>query len=129
MWAVREIAKETIAVGFFDKQDIEIYVGDQLKKTIDVGMKIFGFIIPPIRPVDESSEALVTLTAGWPRHLIALDNVSYKAIDLQNENPQDSNQKMIATIHTGIGGYMPRYLTRVIDEGQRFSMTTICQNS
>ena len=57
MWAVREIAKETIAVGFFDKQDIEIYVGDQLQKTIDVGMKIFGFIIPPIRPVDESSEA------------------------------------------------------------------------
>ena len=57
MWAVREIAKETIAVGFFSKQDIEIYVGDQLQKTIDVGMKIFGFIIPPIRPVDESSEA------------------------------------------------------------------------
>lgn len=52
-WAVREIAKETIAVGFFDKKDIEIYVGDQLQKTIDVGMKIFGFIIPPIRPVDE----------------------------------------------------------------------------
>ena len=55
MWAVREIAKDTIAVGFFDRQDIEIYVYDQLTRTISVGMRIFGFIIPPISALDSSN--------------------------------------------------------------------------
>ena len=47
MWAVREFAPNQIAVGFFDRQDIEIYEGETLKRSVNVGMRIFGFVVPP----------------------------------------------------------------------------------
>ena len=47
MWAVREFAPNEIAIGFFDQQNIEIYEGDTLMRSVDVGMRIFGFVVPP----------------------------------------------------------------------------------
>ena len=71
MWAVREIAENTLAVGYFGASTFEIYGGNTLQKSVDVGLFIFGFIIPPTSP-----------KGIMPRHLIALDNDRYSVIDL-----------------------------------------------
>ena len=47
MWAVREFAPNQIAIGFFNQQNIEIYEGETLKRRVNVGMSIFGFVVPP----------------------------------------------------------------------------------
>ena len=92
-------------------------------------MKLFGMIVPPISPQEEAlSEPQDTQNANWPKYLIALDNTSYKVLELTSSEADDSQSKIrdLATIHTGIGGHMPRYVTQVIDEGQNFSMVTLC---
>ena len=71
MWAVREIAENTLAVGYFNIGRFEIYVGNTLQKSVNVDLSIFGFIIPPTSPKGQ-----------MPRHLIALDNSRYSVIDL-----------------------------------------------
>ena len=47
MWAVREISEGVLAVGFFDRAVCQIYKEENLIQTIDVGLRIFGFVIPP----------------------------------------------------------------------------------
>ena len=126
MWAVREIAEETIAVGFFDRSDLEIYFKGTLQTTINLGMCLFGMIVPPISPPSEIPQD--AQKADWPKYLIALDNSSYKVVDLMIEEGAEERTRELASIQTGIGGYMPRYISQVIDGGQSFSMTTICQN-
>ena len=79
MWAVREIADNVLAVGYFSGSNkIDIYVGNNLQRSIEVGMKIFGFIVPPVRETDQTPA-----DDGIPRRLIALDNGKYCVIDLQ----------------------------------------------
>ena len=126
MWAVREIAEETIAVGFFDRADLEIYYNGTLQTTINLGMRLFGMILPPISPPSDTPQD--EERADWPKYLIALDNSAYKVIDLMSEEGSEGRIRELASIRTGIGGYMPRYISQVIDGGQSFSMTTICQN-
>ena len=53
MWAVREIAENMLAVGYASgKKAVDIYVGSILTRSIDVGMYVFGFILPPVRETD-----------------------------------------------------------------------------
>ena len=47
MWSVREIAHNTLVVGFFGKNAVEIYKDGELHRSIRVGMSIFGFVSPP----------------------------------------------------------------------------------
>lgn len=61
-----------------------------------------------------------------PRHLIALDNRKYAVLDLQPEPEQEDIKRDLLEINTGIGGYMPRYVARTIEEGGLFSVTVMC---
>lgn len=47
MWAVREIAENTLIVGFFNKSEVQIYFDGELQRSIEVGMRVFGFVLPP----------------------------------------------------------------------------------
>ena len=83
-------------------------------------MAIFGFIVPPVRESDQTPA-----DDEMPRRLIALDNGRYCVIDLQAPS-ENETKKTLVNIHTGIGGYMPRYVTSLIEENS-FSLTTMCQ--
>ena len=48
MWSVREIANSTLIVGFFGRSDVEIYKDGELQRSIEIGMSVFGFILPPV---------------------------------------------------------------------------------
>ena len=88
-------------------------------------MRIFGFVVPP-------NLTKATPTGNdCPRYLIAFDNGRYAVIDLE---AQDGGQecRTLFNISTGIGGYMPRYITRRSDatepqEADKFHVTTMCQ--
>lgn len=47
MWAVREIADNTIAIGHFGGSNFKIYEGNTEVATKSIGLSIFGFLIPP----------------------------------------------------------------------------------
>ena len=71
LWAVREIAENTLALGYFSAGLVEIYVGNERTKSVNLGIRVFGFIIPK------------TETPGqMPKKLIALDNNKYSVISL-----------------------------------------------
>ena len=77
-------------------------------------MEIFGFVVPPIGTPGSQPDAS-------PQKIIALDNSSYSVIDLNAEARTE-----LFKIHTGIGGYMPRYLCKTIETNTSFFMVTMC---
>lgn len=93
-------------------------------------MCLFGIIVPPVHPLEEEpsepQDDPTQKAANWPKFLIVLDNDSYKVLDLTKIADSENRVKNLATIHTGTGGYMPRYLTQVVDEGHSFHMVTLC---
>lgn len=88
MWAVREISPNALAVGFFNQQKVEIYEGDTLKRSLNVGMSIFGFVVPP-----NLTEATPSGTY-YPRRLIAFDNSKYAVIDLEAVDETESTKTL-----------------------------------
>ena len=63
-----------------------------------------------------------------PKKIIGLDNGKYSVIILQadNEEEEANRVKDICSIHTGIGGYMPRYEQMLIERDSKFSLITMC---
>lgn len=132
MWCVREIAHNTIAVGFFDKFGIEIYEGQSLTRCINLPSYIFALILPPV-----GAEAQDTTDGGVPPKIIAMDNQCYWTVDLTYNSDYDNNEiswgsQCVAVpfcnIRTGIGGFMPRYVPRLIeDQPGNFALTAMIQ--
>lgn len=77
-------------------------------------MRIFGFVVPPTGTPGSQPGAA-------PQKIIALDNHSYSVIDLKAES-----RTTLFQIHTGIGGYMPRYFCKTIETNMSFFMVTMC---
>ena len=49
MWAVREIAENTLAIGYNGDSRFQVYVGEELTINWNVGMSFFGFILPDLK--------------------------------------------------------------------------------
>ena len=64
IWCAREIAPNTLCVGFFGSHGIEIYEGKELKRSVEVPGCIFALICPPSHEPQD----------GMPKKIIALDN-------------------------------------------------------
>ena len=114
-WAVREVYENTLVLGHFGETLFEIYVGASRVKSINVNASIFGFIIPPVSvfPVGCPPPDSV-----MPHKLVAFDNEKYIVIDLEEED-ETKAVRTLFDIHTGIGGYMPRYMHRRIANPRR----------
>jgi len=77
-------------------------------------MRIFGFIVPPDLATQTPGETDSSAFMMFPRRLIAFDNEKYAVIDLEAQDDSEAT-KTLFNISTGIGGYMPRYISRRAD--------------
>ena len=132
MWCVRELAHNTIAVGYFSKNGIQIYEGKNPTRFIKVPGNIFALVMPPFSAEPQDTDG------GMPSKIIAMDNERYYTVDLTDRSESTNTPSSdglqpsavaICSIGTGIGGYMPRYVTRKIeDQPGNFALTTMIQN-
>ena len=82
-------------------------------KSIQAVDWIFGFVLAPSYDPIWSADV-----PGQAPKFIALDNQKLVLVDLSQEDEQQI--KPIANFATGVGGYMPRYLCRKLQEDGKF---------
>ena len=62
--------------------------------------------------------------------IIALDNNQFHAVDFNEANDSENALSKLLSFHIGIGGFMPRYLSRRISDGdgKKFACMFLRQN-